>query len=80
MKRNSKYLMLITIPIIVIYFIFINLYVSNLLLSIGLFVSTLFVLFLYALFLSKNTKNKTGSTLFIVIVEISLFALVFSLR
>lgn len=80
MKRNSKRLIMIGIPVIVIYFILINLYVSNLLLSIGLLVSSLFVLFLYVSALSKSTKNKNSSTLFLIISEIALFVLVFSLR
>lgn len=79
MKRNSKYLVLTAIPLLVLYFIIINLFVSNLFLSIGLLFSMVFVMFIYVSILRKNTEHKTRAILFLIIIEVALNVLFFSL-
>lgn len=79
-KKINKNIYLMIIPILAIYFLIINQFVSNILLSIGLLLSIMIVLLVYVTLLRKNTKYKRGSTIFIIIVELALNVVVFSLN
>ena len=78
MNKKLKYIFLIAVPFLVIYFIIINQFIHNMFLSIGLLVSLVFVLFIYLSILKKNTKYKKSTIFFIIFAEIALNVLVFS--
>ena len=78
MNKKLKYLCLIAVPLLAIYTILINQFISNIFISISLLVSVLFVLFIYLSILRKNTKYKRSTIFFIVAAEITLNLFVLS--